>query len=217
MDIKNLRKNVYSQNGEDGIIQHLFLMSKIERDYWCCEFGAWDGKHLSNTFNLVESENYNAVFIESDEIKFEDLLKTCETHKKIVPIKRLVDENNLLDDILSETQIPKNFDILSIDVDGIDYAIWRDFTKYSPKIVVIEINSGLDPVLLYGEKELTKEILTTRSGINFRTCYELAKNKNYSLVCHTGNMIFIHNDYKEFVECYNDENYLEAFDSSWRI
>ena len=126
-------------------------------------------------------------------------------------------ENNLLDDILSETQIPKNFDILSIDVDGIDYAIWRDFTKYSPKIVVIEINSGLDPVLLYGEKELTKEILTTRSGINFRTCYELAKNKNYSLVCHTGNMIFIHNDYKKFVECYNDENYLEAFDSSWRI
>jgi hypothetical protein len=45
----NLKKNVYSQNGEDGIID--YILNKIpDKDNWCCEFGAWDGKYLSNTY-----------------------------------------------------------------------------------------------------------------------------------------------------------------------
>ena len=211
----HLRTGVYSQNGEDGIIQHLLNVIKSEKDYWCCEFGAWDGKHYSNTFNLVENDGYSAVFIEGDEPKYKDLLKTCETFKKIIPFKEYINENNLLDNILEKTNIPKNFDILSIDVDGIDYSIWNNLVKYEPKIVIIEINSGIEPEILYTESELTERVLSSRPGVNFRTCYELGKRKNYSLFFHTGNMIFIHNNYKHLVECYDDSDYLEAFDKSW--
>jgi hypothetical protein len=35
-------KNVYSQNGEDGIIEQLFKELKINNPI-CCEFGASDG------------------------------------------------------------------------------------------------------------------------------------------------------------------------------
>jgi hypothetical protein len=211
----NLKTNVYSQNGEDGIINHLLKAINSEKDYWCCEFGAWDGKHYSNTFNLVENDGYNAVHIEGDEPKFQELLKTCEKFKKIIPLKEYINEKNLLDDILSKTDIPKNFDVLSIDVDGIDYSIWNNFKNYSPKIVIIEINSGLEPKKLYNDDELTEKVLYSRPGVNFSTCYELAKRKNYSLFFHTGNMIFVHNNYKHLVECYNDENYMEAFDKTW--
>ena len=77
MFFDNLKKNIYSQNGEDGIIE--YLLDKIEdKDYWCCEFGAWDGQHLSNTFNLVSNRNYNAVYIEGDESKYQDLLNTLK-------------------------------------------------------------------------------------------------------------------------------------------
>jgi hypothetical protein len=216
MEITNLKKNIYSQNGEDGIVE--FLINKLEeKDFWCCEFGAWDGKHLSNTFNLVENYDYNAIYIEPDDEKFLDLLKTCKEHGKILPINKMVDSNkNLLDDILSVTSIPNNFDILSIDVDSIDYAIWESLKRYQPKIVIIEINSGLDPEILYSPEELTEDVLSRRTGVNFRSCYELAKNKNYSLICHTGNMIFIHNNYKNLFECFTDENYLTAFDNRWR-
>ncbi len=39
-------KNVYSQTGEDGVIEKI-LDILPDRDSWCVEFGAWDGVHLS--------------------------------------------------------------------------------------------------------------------------------------------------------------------------
>ena len=67
------RKNIYSQNGEDGVISSILAQigTNSPENCWCVEFGAWDGKHLSNTFALVE-RGWNAVYIEGDEIKFQD-------------------------------------------------------------------------------------------------------------------------------------------------
>lgn len=46
------RRNVTSQCGEDGIIEKIFEMIGA-RNKWCVEFGAYDGKHLSNSYNLI--------------------------------------------------------------------------------------------------------------------------------------------------------------------
>ena len=43
-------KSVASQCGEDGIIKAALEVLR-ETNKWCVEFGAWDGKHLSNTFD----------------------------------------------------------------------------------------------------------------------------------------------------------------------
>ena len=74
--------NVYSQNGEDGILAYILDCLKIENECsWCVEFGAWDGKHLSNTFNLV-TKGWNSVYIEGDSQRFNDLLETTKSHPK---------------------------------------------------------------------------------------------------------------------------------------
>jgi hypothetical protein len=57
-------RNVTSQCGEDGIIERI-LSIMTDKDGWCVEFGAWDGKHLSNTYNLIHNKGYSAVLIES--------------------------------------------------------------------------------------------------------------------------------------------------------
>jgi hypothetical protein len=213
--MNNYKKNYYSQNGEDGIVE--YLLSVIPKTNWCCEFGAWDGKHLSNTFHLVEKKDYNAVYIESDDKRYEDLLKTQTNFPKIIPKKRLIDlEKNSLDIILSETEIPKDFDILSIDVDSIDYAIWDSLKQYKPKIVIIEINSSLNPEIIYEKDELTIERLSIRTGVNFKTCYELGVQKGYNFVCHTGNMFFIDTRYSNLFENLpNENNFLSFFDKKW--
>ena len=110
------KNNIFSQNGEDGVIEEILNRLGINEG-WCCEFGAWDGKHLSNTFNLVQ-KGFNAVYIEGDENKFKDLLETSKIYKNITPINKWVDlGKNKLDNILKSTDIPNDFVLLSIDID----------------------------------------------------------------------------------------------------
>ena len=67
--------NVHSQNGEDGVIKEILKRLGLNKseNYWCVEFGAWDGIHLSNTFSLVE-KSWNAVYIEGDKVRYQELL-----------------------------------------------------------------------------------------------------------------------------------------------
>ena len=57
-------KDITSQNGEDGIIE--FLINKLDinkPDSTCIEFGAWNGVHLSNTYNIITNFNWNGILI----------------------------------------------------------------------------------------------------------------------------------------------------------
>jgi len=81
-------KNIYSQNGEDGIVEELLKRLEIENG-WICEFGAWDGIYLSNTFNLTQ-KGFHSVFIESDKDKYQDLLTTVKKYPHIIPINKYV-------------------------------------------------------------------------------------------------------------------------------
>jgi hypothetical protein len=186
---KSYAKDIHSQNGEDGIIEELFNRLGIKNGH-VCEFGAWDGIYLSNTFNLVK-KGFNAVFIEGDTEKYKDLLSTVKKYPTITPINAYVDHNdneNSLDNLLKKTNIPIDFDLLSIDIDSYDYQVWKSLNLYKPKIVIIEINSDIidNPNHVHNG--------TTYQGTGFNATYQLGIEKGYTFVLHTGNMIFIRND-----------------------
>ncbi|WP_295447169.1 hypothetical protein, partial [uncultured Thiodictyon sp.] len=113
--------NVTSQDGEDGIIQKIFeTLPPTNR--FCVEFGAWDGKYLSNCCNLISNFNWGGCFIEANPNRFEELRNNHGSNDKVICINRFIelDGQNSLDNILSSAGIPKDFDFLSIDVDGTD-------------------------------------------------------------------------------------------------
>lgn len=209
------KKNYFSQAGEDGVILELLKRLKINnrKNKWCCEFGAWDGIHGSNTFNLVKKFNYNAVYIEGDKNKYKDLLKTKKSFTKIIPFNYYIGykkKSSLLDVILKKTKIDKNFDILSIDIDSYDLAVWKSLKNYSPKIVIIEINSSIPP----GIEQIHS---SNKVGNSFSSTVNFAKKKGYELVCHTGNCIFIKKRYLnklKFKKKYIKNPEL-LFDNSW--
>jgi xylulokinase len=95
--------------------------------------------------------------------------------------------NNSLDNILDRNGCGNDPAILSIDIDSSDLDIWESLTRYKPKIVVIEINSSIPPGVYLRQGHHV-------NGNSFTATLAVGKVKGYSLVAHTGNMIFVRDD-----------------------
>jgi len=191
--LNEFAKSVTSQYGENGIIEKVLDVIN-DSNKWCVEFGSWDGKKSSNTFNLISAKDYSAVLIEGDPRRFRDLLKTIEGNKKVVPINAFVgfEENNCLDSLLKTTQIPVDFDLLSIDIDGNDYYVWQDVQHYKPKVVVIEFNPTIHKSVEFVQP---RDVRVTQ-GSGLLSISKLAKSKGYELVSTTKtNAIFVDSKY----------------------
>lgn len=191
--LKEFARNVTSQYGEDGIIEKILEVIG-ENDKWCVEFGSWDGKKLSNTYNLIDNHGYSAILIEGDKKRFQDLLKTFGPEKNVIPINAFVgfEENDNLDKILESTPIPVDFDLLSIDIDGNDYHVWDAVKNYKPKIVIIEFNATIPPTVEF----VQPRDMTITQGSGLLSITELAKSKGYELVAvESANAIFVDSKY----------------------
>lgn len=191
------RKDVTSQNGEDGVLEAIFDRIGV-KTWWCCELGAYDGITNSNTWNLRKNHGWTGVLIESD-YRLISALQGNSCERDIVAHAH-VDKVNSLDRILLQTMIPKDFDLLSIDVDGEDQDIWRSLEHYTPRVVVIEVNSSFPPGVEH------------KSSIS--NCVELGKEKGYELALHTGNCIFVQRKYVKELGI-DTENWEALFDRSW--
>jgi len=195
----------YSQSGEDGLVDYI-LKRLPTTDKWCCEFGAWDGIHLSNTYHLIRNVNYRAVLIEADRKRFDALKENVARYPNIFPIHIYVevDGKNSLDKILLQTPITKDFDVLSIDIEGNDYHVWKRLQKYFPKLVIIEIKQTEKPGILK-INDINTETSWTESGSSISSMTALANEKGYKLLAAFGfNAFYIKS---EFYGLFFDRDY----------
>jgi hypothetical protein len=193
--LNEFSKDVYSQTGEDGVIAKA-LEILPSRNRWCVEFGAWDGKHLSNTYNLVESENYNVVLVEGNKVKYESLRNEYPYRERATFVGQFVgwEENDNLDTILEKTPTPLDFDLLSIDVDGNDYHIWKAVQKYRPKLVLIEFN----PTSSNRFDHIQPADPNCNQSNSPAPLVRLGKSKGYELISVIGpNLLFVDRQYYE--------------------
>jgi len=194
-NFKIFKKNIFSQNGEDGIIEEIFKRLDNVSDKKCCEFGTWDGKFWSNTCNLITNHNYEAILIESDKKKFDKLCINFPD-KKIIKINKFVNFSgeNSLDNILENNNFNKDFDFLSIDIDGCDYWILESLSKFAPKIICIEFNPSIPNKIEFIQEKNMK----INQGSSAKSIIDLGLKKNYFPIASTDcNLFFVNNKFKQ--------------------
>lgn len=189
----NHSRNVYSQAGEDGILEKVFeIVGTTNR--WCVEFGAWDGEYLSNTANLIRNAGFSAVLMEADKTRFRELQKRYEGTDRVHALNELVQSRSpgSLDDILARTSIPNEFDLLSVDIDGNDYHVWKTLTDYKPRVVVIEFNPSIPDEVVF----IQKDDASVQQGASAQAIFELGREKGYEPIAVTRfNVILVRREF----------------------
>lgn len=180
----DFKKNVYSQHGEDGIIEKLLSVLKVDNGYYV-EFGAHDGMLWSNTYRLYE-QGWKGCLIEADGDRFQKLCKNIPD-EEILKIKSMVtgDGATSLDNILLDNAI-SDVDVLSIDIDSDDLSVWEGVKNFEPAIVIIEYNS----VIPFDTRYINTP--GTSRGNSALSIKESASDRGYTLVEGTDtNLIFV--------------------------
>lgn len=181
-------KNYYSQFNEDALLDGLFQKIGV-KNRWCVEIGAADGETLSNT-KFFEEEGWQRVLVESDKELFNEFLsrKNCFNER--------ISADNKIDDILAKTDVPLNFDLISIDIDGQEYYVWRDMIKYRPRVVVIEYSPFVDADYI-PLPDTDGQGGENQAGL--KAMVELMQKKRYSIIAVTPvNLICIASEIQKF-------------------
>ena len=180
---------VYSQGGEDGVLLRLFeQIGTASRSF--VEFGAWDGLHLSNTAHLRLDHGWTGLLLEGSD----------RADGKLVQRERVDAEN--IEALFDRYGVPQEFDLLSIDIDGNDYWVWKAIQRYSPRVVIVEYNiffgAETAKTMAYdAAHEWSKERHSLYHGASLAAFEKLARAKGYRLVYtepYCPNAIFVRAD-----------------------
>jgi len=188
--IKNLNtyeRRVYSQNGEDGIIQAIFKQIKPTNKYYV-EFGVTDGRECNTKF--LKNQGWRGLWMDGLDNPPEFGVK-----------KEFITAENI-NIVFKKYKVPKEFDLLGIDIDGNDYWVWKALKNYKPRVVVIEYNAGHgkndSKVIKYNPK--FEWDFSHYYGASLLAMNKLAKTKGYTLVAvenRTVNAFFVRNELLE--------------------
>jgi hypothetical protein len=189
-EINRHEVKVYSQNGEDGIL--LFLFSRLgagTRRF--VEFGFGDGSEC-NTANLSLNFGWSGLLMDGSAEKAQ--LARGFYDRKLGPragalrIEQAWITRDNINDLLRDFGVPRDLDLLSIDVDGNDYWVWNAIDAVEPRVLVIEYNSGFgceravtvpyDPAFRRREKHPSGYYF----GASLRALVALGREKGYRFV-----------------------------------
>jgi hypothetical protein len=131
---------VFSQRGEDGIIQYIINKIEIPNKIFV-EFGV-ETYTESNTRFLLFNNNWSGLAIDGCKNNVDFIKKDMVYWKyDLVAINSFITKENI-NNLISEYTITQDIGLLSVDIDGNDYWIWESIDCINPRVVVCEYNSA---------------------------------------------------------------------------
>ena len=174
---------IYSQTGEDGIINYIF--SKIDtKNKKFVEIGIEDGKEC-NTANLSLNFGWKGMLIEGNK-EYATKAKDYYKNLPVNVVNAFVSRKNI-NSILKEHSIKGEIDLLSIDIDGNDYWILKEISMVNPRVIIVEYNAvfGKESITIKYDpnfNRLKKHSSGFYYGSSLSALNNLAESKGYILV-----------------------------------
>ena len=186
--IQEAEFRVFSQFGDDGIIQYIIANAELEPDERrFIEFGVENYKE-SNTRFLLMNDNWSGLVIDGSQENI-DYIKNDAIYWKhdLTAVCSYIDRENINETIVAN-DFAGEIGLLSIDIDGNDYWIWESIDTVQPVVVIVEYNS------VFGSKRAVTvpydaAFNCTKAhpsnlfwGCSLKALYLLAAQKGYAFV-----------------------------------
>ncbi len=217
-DIQKFEFKVFSQWGDDGIIQFLVSYLDIPNKIFI-EFGVEDYTE-SNTRFLLINNNWKGLVMDGskkniDYIKKDNIYWRYELTAKQV----FITKENINQEII-ENGFQGELGILHIDIDGNDYWIWNEINTVNPVIIIVEYNSVFgkeraisvpyDPAFVRTQANYTDLYF----GASLKAYVVLGQSRGYSFIgCNTSgnNAYFVRNDkMKDLQSLTTEQGYIQS-------
>ncbi len=131
---------VFSQFGDDGIIQYLLQQVDIPEDKRIfIEFGVQDYQE-SNTRFLLINDNWSGLILDGSAGNIGKVVADAQFWRhNLTAVAAFIDRDNV-NDLFVRNGFKGEIGLLSVDIDGNDYWVWESIDVVNPIIVVCEYN-----------------------------------------------------------------------------
>jgi len=177
---------VYSQWGEDGIIQKLLRHIKIEKKIFI-EFGV-ENYTESNTRYLLINNSWSGLVIDSNPDHIDYIKKDRIYWQYNLKAECSFITRDNINSLFENNGVSGEIGVLSVDIDGNDYWVWEAIGSVDPAIVIIEYNAKFGPdravTIPYREDFVRNRAHYSMAywGASLNAFCKLANKKGYAFV-----------------------------------
>jgi len=177
---------VYSQWGEDGLIQRLIREVKIARKIFV-EFGVETYTEANTRFLLV-NDNWSGLVLDGGESNVRTIRRSdVYWRHNLKAVQAFITRENI-NELLRDNGVTGEIGLLSVDIDGNDYWVWEAIDTVTPALVIVEYNSrfGAERAVTvpYDPKFVRQEVHASCAyyGASLAALVALGRRKGYAFV-----------------------------------
>lgn len=197
---------VFSQGDEDGKIVYIFSLIGFTNKK--CLDMAFASPYGANTTNLICNWGFTGLLVQGNNLSTTKAFFNAHKDTCVYPptsVRAWITAENV-NNICMNNGVTGEIDLFSLDMDGVDYYIWKSLNVIQPRVVVVEYQDILGPDVLltvpYKPDFNRYDVHPDFCGASLSAFVKLAKEKGYRLVGtnHLGyNAFFIKNGIGEDV------------------
>lgn len=174
------RFRLRSQNEEDGIVLALLKAGGLKTRRFV-EIGS--GGTGGNSAMLAAELGWEGLMLDSSHRGIDQVRALFAANPRVSAVRAVVSPENI-NKILSKNGFAGEVDLLSIDIDSIDYWILEALKVCQPRVLVMEYNALFGPTLALTLPNAPKPEKSPKgySGASLAALEKLARRKGYRLV-----------------------------------